>query len=295
MAVTTIGGLLYGVLNKKSDWFSLNILKSSPPSPQPNSTAEALPTSKPSTTAPESSSPQLAASPTPTALESSSPQAKSDTEAQRLQEITAPASPPATVKPTAPTPTPIVEFSDVPEEFWAHRFMGTLSKRGIVVGFPDRTFKPDKLATRAELAAMLKKLGDRETRKVTNDFKDLSPSYWATDAIKEVSQTGVLQGYPGEVFRPNQPVTRAQALIALATALNLGVPSSPEKTLQIYKDRDQVPDYAIPKVAAATKAGLVVGYPDEALLIPNKPATRAEVAAMVYQALVTKILDFQNL
>jgi hypothetical protein len=287
VAFTTIGSILYGALNKKNDGFSFKNLWSSPPSPQPNSTPEALPTPKPTTTAPELSSPEAKTSLIPRL---SKPQAP--------QESTSPDSPPdiapSTPIPTAPTPAPVVEFSDVPNNSWASRFIKFLNKRNISVGFPDGSFQPNKLATRAEFAALLTKVFDQGNRRSAIDFKDLPANYWATNAIKEVSKTEVLTGYPGEVFRPNQPVTRVEVLVALAKALNLETPSTPAKTLEIYKDGDQVPDYAIAQVAAATEAGLVTGYANEKLLIPNKPATRAEVAAMIYQALVIKILAAEN-
>lgn len=187
--------------------------------------------------------------------------------------------------PTAPTPTPVVEFSDVPDSSWARRFIQRLNTRDIVVGFPDGSFRPDQYATRAEFAVMLEKVFEPENSGNSSNFKDLSADYWAYDAIKNVSKMGILKGYPAGDFRPDQPVTRAEALVALATVLKLKTPPTPTKTLQGYLDGDQVLDYAIAKVAAAQEAGLVAGYRKEKLLIPNKPVTRAELTAMLSQAL----------
>lgn len=292
---TTIVSLLYfWALNKKNDKFSLQESDSSPPSPQPKSAPEALPTQKPTTTAPESLSVPLTASTINPAPESSShlssislnqPQSKP----QASQKSTSPDSAldiaVSTPIPAAPTPTSAIEFSDVPASSWASPFISHLNKRNIMVGFPNRGFRPNKFATRGEFAALLKKVFELENRQSTTDFKDLPTDYWASDAIQEVSKAGLLKGYPAKDFRPDQPVTRAEVLVALATALNLKTPSTPAKTLQVYQDGDQVLDYAIAKVAAAQEAGLVVGYPQEKLLVPNKPATRAEMAAMLYQAL----------
>ncbi|HEY9666135.1 MAG TPA: S-layer homology domain-containing protein [Coleofasciculaceae cyanobacterium] len=187
--------------------------------------------------------------------------------------------------PTAPTPTPGVEFSDVSDNSWARRFIQRLNTRNIVVGFPDGSFRPEKYATRAEFAVMLEKVFDPENSENSSNFKDLSADYWAYDAIKSVSKMGILKGYPAGDFRPDQPVTRAEVLVALATVLKLKTPSTPAKALQGYLDGDQVLDYAIAKVAAAQEAGLVAGYRKEKLLIPNKPVTRAELSAILSQAL----------
>jgi hypothetical protein len=56
--------------------------------------------------------------------------------------------------------------------------------------------------------------------------------------------------------------------------------------LQTYSDATVIPSYARSSVAAATENNLVVNYPNIKFLNPTQPATRAEVAAFVYQALV---------
>ncbi|MBD0361556.1 MAG: S-layer homology domain-containing protein, partial [Coleofasciculus sp. C3-bin4] len=77
-----------------------------------------------------------------------------------------------------------------------------------------------------------------------------------------------------------------QVLVALASGLGLTPTASSKEVLQTYQDAKQIPNYAKQQVSAATKAGLVVNYPNPKLLNPNRDATRAEVAAFVYQALV---------
>src|SRR4028119_1064845 len=55
-------------------------------------------------------------------------------------------------------------FSDVSSSYWARDFIGELSRRDIIAGFPDGTFKPDAPVTRAQFAAMLRK-ANREFQK----------------------------------------------------------------------------------------------------------------------------------
>ncbi|MEW6494146.1 MAG: S-layer homology domain-containing protein [Cyanobacteriota bacterium] len=297
VAFTTINSLLYyWALNKQHGQFSLKTLRDSPPSPQPKSASEELPAPKPTSNAPESLSLPLTASVTANAHvpELSSPSTPSSlspkwSKPQAKPQNTSVASAPNTTRSapiaTAPTPTPIVEFSDVPDNSWASRSIKSLKNRNIAVGYLDGSFRPNQFATRAEFAVMLQKIFDSKNRLKAVEFKDLPVDYWASDAIKNVCKTGILQGYPANDFRPDQPVTRAEVLVALATVLKLKTPSTPAKTLQVYKDSDQVLDYAIAKVAAAQEAGLIAGYSKENLLVPNKPATRAELAAMLDQAL----------
>lgn len=79
-----------------------------------------------------------------------------------------------------------------------------------------------------------------------------------------------------------------QVLVALVSGLNLKAPTSPNQILSVYKDAKDIPPYAISKIAAATTNGLVVNYPNPQILAPNKVASRAEVAAMIHQALVKR-------
>ncbi|NEQ24646.1 MAG: S-layer homology domain-containing protein [Microcoleus sp. SIO2G3] len=55
-----------------------------------------------------------------------------------------------------------------------------------------------------------------------------------------------------------------------------------------YVDAQKIPYYAVDDVAAATKANIVVNYPNQQILNPNQPATRGDIAAFIYQALVAQ-------
>lgn len=185
-----------------------------------------------------------------------------------------------------PTIPPPIAFIDVPHDFWGRPFINKLSSRGIIKGFPDYSFRPNQPVTRAEFAAILQQAFNRKVSHTGIAFKDIPGQYWATPAIHEAISTGFLKGYPDKTFKPQQKISRVQVLVSLASGMTLRIPSSPEKLVSIYKDAKDIPEYAINKVATATANGLVVNYPDTQLFAPNKEATRAEVAAMVYQALV---------
>jgi hypothetical protein len=77
-------------------------------------------------------------------------------------------------------------------------------------------------------------------------------------------------------------------LTALVTGLKTQAKGDPQTVVLRYADAAQIPDWAVDKMAAATQASLVVIHPDISLLRPSQPATRAEVSAMIYQALVSQ-------
>lgn len=200
--------------------------------------------------------------------------------------------PPETPAPTAPT-TELPEtpregggqFKDVPDGFWAGPFIKALVERDLFDGGTDGNFKPNAAMTRAEYAVALPKAFKQNPTQNRLNFQDVPGDYPAGDPIKRSTETGFLRGYPGEIFRPNQPMPRVQVIVSLANGLGLKAPSNSNQILQRYQDASRIPAYAVSAVAAATKAGLVVNYPNRNRLNPNQVATRADVASLIHRAL----------
>ena len=179
-----------------------------------------------------------------------------------------------------------VAFLDVPDGYWAKPFVDALSSRGLIAGFDDGTFKPDDPVTRAQLARVINQSFELSSEDAAIDFTDIATDYWAYDAIQDSVKGGFMNGFPDESFQPDVSVPRVQVLTALVTGLETEAAGDISTDVSRYTDAAKIPDWAVSKVAAATQSGLVVNYPELTQLAPNQPATRAEVAAMVYQALV---------
>lgn len=172
---------------------------------------------------------------------------------------------------------------------WAQSTIQALAARGIIQGFPDGSFRPDQPVTRAEFAAMISKAFGINPIREAIAFIDVPANYWAEGAIGQAYQMGFMAGYPGDnIFNPEQNIPRVQALVSLSNGLKLATTGKTGTALDTYfQDAAQIPDYAVNSVAGATEKRLVVNYPNIALLNPNQLATRADVAAFIYQALVS--------
>lgn len=177
-------------------------------------------------------------------------------------------------------------FSDVPSDYWASPFIAVMVERGLMQGFPDNTFRPEESVSRAEFADMVQRSFDRSKTEPSINFKDLPAGDKETNAIEQAVQMEFMKGYPGQVFRPEQPISKAESLVALTNGLQLTNTSSPDQVLSFYQDAEQIPRYAIDEVATATTADLVVNHPEPKILAPRQIITRAEAAALMYQALV---------
>ena len=198
----------------------------------------------------------------------------------------APASPaPATAIPAAPVAA-ITSFPDVPPDYWARPFVEGLAKRGIAVGSPDGTFRPEEVVTRAEYAVLVQKAFNQQETQGAIAFTDVPSEFWATPSINAAVKQGFLKGYPDGGFQPNKEISRLQVLLSLVNGLGLPRPDQPEEVVTLFQDRDQIPGWAVPAAGTAAESNIVVNYPALDRLNPNQSTTRAEVAALIYQALV---------
>lgn len=117
-------------------------------------------------------------------------------------------------------------------------------------------------------------------------FADIAADYWAADAIESAVDQQFMSGYPEGDFQPDKLVLRYEVLVVLVSGLELVIPVAPENNLQRFQDQGQLPDWSKGKIAASTQENIVVSHPDPELLKPEANATRADVAVMIYQALV---------
>ncbi|MDY7023832.1 MAG: S-layer homology domain-containing protein, partial [Cyanobacteriota bacterium] len=258
------------------------------PSPEaevsPDAEQAAQPETEASPDAEQAAQPETEAS--PDAEQAAQPETEASPDAEQAAQPETEASPDAEEE-TA-TQLPIVVLPDVSDDYWAKDFIDYSAQNNIVNPYPDGTFKPDQDMTRAEFATQIENaFVPQQELSDDTDYKDVAPDNPAQQEITDVTATGFMTGYPGEIFRPEQTVPRVQVLVALASGLGLEPPGNPEEVLQeAFEDADQIPEWAVEKVAAATEAGLAVNHPEIKVLNPNEPATRAEVSAMIYQALV---------
>ncbi|TVP64802.1 MAG: DUF1565 domain-containing protein [Nodularia sp. (in: Bacteria)] len=185
---------------------------------------------------------------------------------------------------TVDLPTGQSAFRDVPEGYWAKAYIEALAAQNIIAGFPDGTFKPNDPVTRAQFATIVTKALTPPVKRAGTNFRDVASNFWAYGAIQSAYRSEFLAGYPDGRFQPQQQIPRVQALVSLANGL--GFTANNQNALSFYSDAAQIPNYAISPVAAATTRQLVINYPTARQLNPNRAATRAEIAAFVYQALV---------
>ncbi len=273
VAFGSIGTIFFWAIGQSDPGFDLSSMSGGlipRPSPLPSPVVLNTPGANPSITA----------VPAPQATLSPSPEVFTSDPVTSVVPVPLPAQPFS-----APPSSDVTAFSDVPTTYWAAPYIIALTQRGILEGFPGGTFQPDKPVTRAEFAGIVSKAFDQAPTHPSLQFQDIISTYWANTAIEKSVQTGFMNGYPGGVFRPDQPIPLSQLQVALITGLNLPTPANPDQVVGKYADAQDVPKWAVDKIAAAIESGLVTNYPDSDKLNPNRGATRADASVLVYEAL----------
>ena len=186
---------------------------------------------------------------------------------------------------------PAFAYPDVTPEHWAAKQIEILTEKGVIVGYPDGTFKPDDNVSRAEFASMaIKALGQEHTTIAQPvKFNDIEPGFWAYDAIQKALYFD-LTSCPdeGEAFRPDDTVTRAESITVAVNALTTEQISNikaKEVLSKKYTDINEVPESFLIPAGKAEILNMLVTIPseDKAKIEADRPATRAEVSAILYE------------
>ena len=127
-------------------------------------------------------------------------------------------------------------YSDVSDTAWYSTAVSTLSKMGVISGYPDGTFRPNAPITRAEFAAMIARF-DETAKSADTPFTDIS-GHWAENAIGKAYGNGWVEGNSKTVFCPESNLTRAET----ATLLNRVLHRLPEKESDLLANQIVWPD-----------------------------------------------------
>jgi hypothetical protein len=108
-------------------------------------------------------------------------------------------------------------FPDVPDEMWSAESIGTMENIGVLNGYPDGTFMPEAVITRAEFATIVVRF-DQLVPGARHAFSDITDQ-WAEASIATAASIGWVNGYPDGTFAPEQAITRAETMTLINRVL----------------------------------------------------------------------------
>jgi len=184
--------------------------------------------------------------------------------------------------------SPQPKFSDVPSDFWAYDAIDDMSKRGVLGGYPDGMFRPERTVTRAELAKIMVLAAGLPLERVDKtSFADVKPTDWHAPFVEAAKF--YLNGYAlpdgSLVFDPDAPALREDVTVAIVKLKGYDETRFPDFSLieAMFADHDGISAYAKNYVAIAVESKLVSGFPDGTFRA-QMPVNRAQAAAMLYRA-----------
>jgi len=178
----------------------------------------------------------------------------------------------------------IAKFTDLPSTHWAFESVMDLRIKGIINGYPNGTFVPEKNVTRAETVVMsmkaLKYCGTKYNYTYTDKvFSDIAQSNWAYTHVTAAYNMGKVNGTGVRKFSPDRKITRFEVAVIVRNAMNylIGKPSiAHNKTmLDVAKDH-----WAYYHVNDLYNMGVINGYED-GTFDGERLISRAEVATMI--------------
>lgn len=199
-------------------------------------------------------------------------------------------------------------YRDVPQGYWAAPAIKEAYEQGFMRGYPGGYFRPKQPVSRVE--ALVSLVNNMDLRTAAQKQAQQSANASNQTATTQANAAQPTARPRRQIFLPlaglamMQPLLRAipapaaQAANPTAQTTNKAQTNkaqtfaaqtpAPINLKDYYNDADQIPQYAVQKVEAATRAGLVVNYPRKKFLKPNQAATRGDIAAFIHQALVTQ-------
>ena len=177
-----------------------------------------------------------------------------------------------------------LSFTDVAADAWYYDAVDSVCQNGLMSGTSATTFGPDGVLSRAQLCQILYAAQGYPAVTDASPFPDVEDGAWYADAVTWAAGQGIVSGYGGGLFGPDDPVTREQLAAILwrfAQARGYDVSVGEDTNILSYADFDQLSEYAVPAMQWACGAGIISGTGDGSTLSPRGEATRAQFAVML--------------
>ena len=173
-----------------------------------------------------------------------------------------------------------------PGRHWAQETLDGWVENGLLRGFDDGSLRPDSLVSRAEFVALVNRLYGFTVQAEVR-LTDVAPHQWYAGEVAKGLAAGFVKGYADGTFRPNQPITRQEAAVIVASLL--GLEPNDEQLVRKFRDGDAIAEWSRNAVAAVVEHGYMNGYPDGTFR-PAQPITRAEAIVTLDRTAARKLI-----
>ena len=172
-------------------------------------------------------------------------------------------------------------YTDVSEKDWFFEAVNTATEKAWFSGYDDDTFKPDNTILRSEAAKVLVayKYGEELPEADSNTYSDITGNEWYAQYVNVCADENIIPVKDG-AFEATVPITRQDAMYAMAVVLGLDTQGVDLEILDTFTDQGDISDYAKGAVAASVSKGIVSGFDDNTVK-PLETITRAQFATIM--------------
>ena len=173
-------------------------------------------------------------------------------------------------------------FTDLAADAWYTDAVAYVYRHDLMAGYGENLFGPDDDLSRAQLCQIIYNMEGQPATSGSSVFTDVADGAWYADAVTWAASQGIVGGYGGGLFGPEDNITREQLasiLYRYAQAKGYDTSVGEDTNILSYTDALEISEYAIPAMQWGCGAGIMEG--NAGYLTPQGDATRAQVATML--------------
>ncbi|MBP1988532.1 DUF4838 domain-containing protein [Paenibacillus eucommiae] len=173
---------------------------------------------------------------------------------------------------------------------WAKPVMGKWIDQGLIQGYGDNEYRPDRLATRAEFVVLMNQIFRFTQSTEGQPFTDVQTNAWYAEDVSRIYAAGIVEGLGGGKFEPEAQISREDAAVIVARAFRIAFASEDNQGSAGagFTDYDQISSYALEAVAGLHAGGYIQGRENQKF-VPKGKITRAEIVQLIDNVMGTLI------
>lgn len=168
----------------------------------------------------------------------------------------------------------LIQFKDVPSDYWAHTAIYKAKEKGWVNGRSAYFFEPEGTLTRAEFATLISRILGYTYQKEGDFYFDIS-NHWAKKEINAVTVAKLMDGYNNGLFWPDKPITREEVAKVIYFLVNDVSTNKEVNYLDVSEDR-----WSYQYIQKLSSLGIFNGY-ENGKFQPQSPIKRSEMVTVL--------------
>ncbi|MBP1993061.1 DUF4838 domain-containing protein [Paenibacillus eucommiae] len=173
---------------------------------------------------------------------------------------------------------------------WAKPVMGKWINQGLIQGYGDNEYRPDRLATRAEFVVLMNQIFQCAQSTGGQPFADVQTNAWYAEDVSNIYAAGIIEGVGGGKFEPEAQISREDAAVIVARAFRIAFNSKDNQGTAVaeFTDYNQISSYALEAVTGLQAGGYIQGRENQQF-VPKGKITRAEIVQLIDNVMGTLI------